>query len=393
MMSWKFLNPQDRAAIRRHQAVSAKIDRWWRIFQAKTQDLDDLFHRRKEWDLPAWMQRHLGDIDPRLMWEFSRDTEAGGHRLVITPESEKHLHPLVETILEKAPRISGWAFHGYRQPEPVESALETVEARTGATLPEVTVQAQIGEPNRIDLVYQSPRFSSQVDSEALHQIFVATESLLGEDILDKWIGAMEAAAPAKGTRSLPLEALQDTVHALIVGITDQLPDRPCHQLPDDLPWSLFKLHPEEDDDYPAKEDLFVGVTMMPNVLSAFLNGSRFYSSCFSRCGERFCYVKIDGSGDDAQAMRFADREEMEAALDRVLRPAQLGGVIGGGTGLRYSYIDLALTDVARGSRAVRDVLQDGRIPKRAWLLFCDCEWQGEWIGVWDDTPPPPVAAE
>ncbi len=39
-------------------------------------------------------------------------------------------------------------------------------------------------------------------------------------------------------------------------------------------------------------------------------------------------------------------------LDEVLKPDGLGCQIGGGTGRRYSYIELALTDLDRGIRAV-----------------------------------------
>ncbi len=50
--------------------------------------------------------------------------------------------------------------------------------------------------------------------------------------------------------------------------------------------------------------------------------------------------------------KFADKSEIEDALDAVLRPQKFGCHIGGGTGLRYSYIDLALTDVNRGVDAI-----------------------------------------
>src|SRR5262249_23170941 len=145
-------------------------------------------------------------------------------------------------------------------------------------------------------------------------------------------------------------------------------------LAENAEWSLFKLQPEERDDYAGKEDLYVGVTMVPEVFSAWFGDPRFYSSSFSRLGERFCYVKIDGS-QDTENMTFESREDMENALNSELNPAGLGGVVGGGTGLRYSYIDLALTDVEGAIPIIRQALQAGRIPRRTWLLFCDCEWQ------------------
>jgi hypothetical protein len=128
--------------------------------------------------------------------------------------------------------------------------------------------------------------------------------------------------------------------------------------------------------------------MVPEVCSAFFSDPSFYSERFSRSGERFCYLKIDGS-ESAETMRFQSREEIEDALNSELKPAGLGGVVGGGTGLRYSYIDLALTDVEKATAIVRQVLQGGRIPRGTWLLFYDCEWQDEFIPIWQETPSPP----
>jgi hypothetical protein len=337
------------------------------------------------------MEQHLQAIDANLMWEFGRDAENQGHYLVITPERCKHLRPLVETILDKAPALPGWTFHGYRRPESLEVALATVEGRTGAPLPDTAVHAQIGEWHRIDLAYQSRDFDGPDDEVARHQAFVASETLLGEEMLDKWVGAIEVTQPARGIRPIPLGRLQETVGALVGAIREQLPAQPCYTFGEDRQWSGLELHPEGAEDYPGKGDLLVAVTMVPDVLTSFLNGPPFCSSSFSRCGERFCYVKVDGTRDIDQ-MAFADREEMERALDRVLKPARVGCVVGGGTGLRYSYIDLALMNVEAGSRLVRQALQAGRIPKRTWLLFFDCEWEDEWIGIWDDTPPPCTVA-
>ena len=71
-------------------------------------------------------------------------------------------------------------------------------------------------------------------------------------------------------------------------------------------------------------------------------------------------------------------------------PQKLGCHVGGGTGRCYSYIDLALTDVRRGTEVVRQVLRDGNIPRRTWIQFFDDVWAHEWIGIYEDSPPPPL---
>jgi hypothetical protein len=100
-------------------------------------------------------------------------------------------------------------------------------------------------------------------------------------------------------------------------------------------------------------------------------------------------VKIDGS-EGLDEEEFADKAEIEDALDEVLKPDGLGCQIGGGTGVRYSYVDLALVDLPRGIEAVRKRLQQGNLTKRSWIQFFDAGLAAEWIGIYDDSPPPPM---
>lgn len=107
-----------------------------------------------------------------------------------------------------------------------------------------------------------------------------------------------------------------------------------------------------------------------------------------RFGELFCYVKLDGSVD-LSAKKFEDKAAIEDALDGALKASGTGAVVGGGTGLRYSYIDLALTDTEKGIPRVVEILRKGNVAKRAWILFFEEIYRHEWVGVWEDSPAPP----
>lgn len=163
---------------------------------------------------------------------------------------------------------------------------------------------------------------------------------------------------------------------------------PCFEAPDDTQWTMFKLKPDLADDYPGQEDLFVAKTMLMEMWQTAHTGILFDSRRFSRVGETFCYLKLDGK-DGIDEERFADKAEIEDALDAALIPRRLGSFIGGGTGKRYSYIDLALTDLPKAIEVIKSVLREGSVPRRSWLLFFDTVWQDEWVGIWDETPPPP----
>jgi hypothetical protein len=382
-MRWKFAEEHDAEAAAR-RAVLGRIDDWWQAFQARMTDLEALFQRRKQWDLPGWMHRTLGAVDPKLMWEFGAAPR--GHYLVVTPESARHLRPLVETLLQRAPQLKGWTFRAYRQPESVEAAAQTVEARVGGPLCPAHAQARLNDENLVELVYQSAEAAGD-EQQALHAAFVASEGLLGEEALEKWVGSIETTSEPGEGRWLPLERLQPTVDCLIESVRDQLPDQPYFRLEEEPTGALLELKPRRAEDYPFRYDLLTAATHLLPMWKSAHSGRPFYSERFSRCGERYGYLKIDGIGLKQTAV--ADRSAIEEAVDEALRSAEVGAVVGGGTGLRYSYVDVALTDVAKAAAALREVLRRRQLGKRTWLLFFDCEWEREWIGLWDDTPAPP----
>lgn len=368
--------------------LTRKIDAWWAEFTARTGVLRDVFARRRKWDLPSWMQKHLQAINEYLMWEFGPAIHGNGHRLVITPEWRRHLRPLVRQILAKAPRLDGWEFYAYRLPEDFDMAEQTVKARTGGSIARTLFRASVNEINKINLLFLSRDYGSADNQQARNDVFVATETLLGEEVLDRWIGAIDV-APLDHGREEPqgIRDLKTGVDRLIEEVKSSLLDVPCFQVAENMTWTARQSTPDEADDYPGQSDLVVGIAMLdPMWLNAHRNES-FDSVRFSRHGETFCYVKIDG----LEGSRFGDKSEIVNAVDEALTAAEVGCYVGGGTGLRYIYFDLALIDVGRGVEIVRRILRDGKISRRSWILYFDTDLQTEWIGIWDDAPPPPTA--
>jgi hypothetical protein len=412
-MRWLFRDEKNTGETQTFEETLQRIDAWWQAFEMQSKNLEALFAGSAKWDLPEWMAENLQSIDERLMWEYGPAVNGSGHRLVITPESARELRPLTATIIERAPRLSDWEFFPYRLPEDLESAQATVEGRTGGSLDGLVVDARIGEHSLINLTFRSPRTRSADDQQALNDAFVATETLLGEELLDKWVGVIEVAplrhsggflglfGKAKrqptderfqANSGIRLGQLKEVVDSLVVCLRDQLPSQvPTQSIdPDEkAQWSCIELKPQEAVDYPDRTDLIAALTLNPTLWMAAHCGRPFSSERFSRSGEVFVYVKIDRD-DGPEGPQFSDRDEIETAINKALASDSLGGVCGGGTGIRYSYSDLVLTDLDRGIASVRKVLRNGGVPKRSWILFFDANLCGEWVGVYDDTPPPPT---
>jgi hypothetical protein len=382
-LRWRFPQPGEAAA---REEVLARIDRWWRAFTETAPRVDDYFHGRERWDLGEWMHEHLGAVDERLMWEFGPGTRGGhGHRLVVTPESERQLRPLVEVVLSRAPELPGWEFFPHRLAEPLEAARETVKGRTGIDIAGWTAAAAAGEHGLVDIVVCPGRSLFRSTAKDQEAAFVALESLLGEEVLETFVGAIDV-EQRKGTA--PLSELPARVSALIAEAQARLPSEPYLRRAADAEWTLLELKPEPADDYPEQLDLLVAKTADIELWKAQHSGLLFEARRHSRVGETFAYLKIDGAGGLPEG-GFADKGEIEDAVTAALEPDGLGAHVGGGTGLRYSYVDLALTDVNAAIEALRPVLRRGKLPLRSWLLFFEAPLASEWIPIWDEAPPPP----
>jgi len=398
-MRWLYYDPDDPTEAAAHEDTLRRIDRWWETFAGKRRDLDALFAGEARWDLPEWMHQTLHVVDKRLMWEFGRDAR-GQHQLVITPEGHHALRPMVRSLLDAAPELDGWTFHGHRQAEPWGEVVKAIEARVGGDVSQGRASARLGEDHRIDLAFHLPDCQGADDDRARHQAFVAAECLLGEETLDKWIGTievapMDAADQPRGRRkhgaTLPPGSLPGRVDALRNAVLDQLPAEPaCVRGTAELQHALLELDPQPRETYPERFDLQTAVTSNLDMWRCAHSGRPFHSERFSRCGETFAYLKLSGRWD-SPSQQFNARQRLHDLLDDGLMKRQVGCTIGGGTGLRYAYIDLALLDVRAAIGVIRRSLRTAGVGPRSWLLFFDGELADEWLGIHEDAPPPPCA--
>lgn len=363
--------------------VHAAISQWWNAFARNAGRLAAYFSEGRGFDVVGFMNEHLGAVDPRLMWEFGPALEGREHRLIFTPERERHLRPLTDALLAAAPRDTGFEFYFGRLAESVSTAAATVKSRAGLSIEGWQVAI---EPNdALGLIFKVVPRPGQVTAQRIVEAAnIALEILLGEALLDTWCDDIEISS--REATAVPIENVVAQTRKAIATLREQTPPRPLHEFAADAEWSILKLEPKAADDYALQSDLLVGKTMYLPMWRA-AQSRTFFSERYSRFGETFCFLKLDGT--EALKEGFEDKVAIEDALEGAFAGTGLGAVIGGGTGLRYSYIDLALTDVERAVPILRETLQRGQITRRCWLQFFDDTLAAEWVGMWPDSPPPP----
>ena len=236
-MRWRFPHPGEDGA---RELVTGLIDSWWREFVAAAPRLDDYFRGGDHWDLAGWMREHLGLVDERIMWEFGPGTRAGGgQRLVLTPEAVHRLRPLVDVVLARAPRLDGWEFYAHRLAEDLNQALRAVAERTSMDFGGWAACADLTDEGLVDVTL-SPPFALSEREEARAAALLLVEALVGEEVMDVWIGNVEIASH---TSTGPMGDLAPVVRALVEAQRSRLPKLPYWRRAREGPWTLLRLAP------------------------------------------------------------------------------------------------------------------------------------------------------
>jgi hypothetical protein len=329
----------------------------------------------------------------RLRWELG--SAEHGCFLALTPEGDLLLAAFAATVVDRAPRVPGWSWSISRPPRPLAILADAVRARTGAGIEGWRASAEHGDERGLEVTCYVPR--REIGSAGLaERAQVVVAELLGEHIADRWVHDVYVTS-SLWPRGRALAALPARVEALMAEVRALMDPEP-HWKRRRAPvrtgrqrlGTSFKLRAPAAPDYAQQRDLRAGSTTADRAWwVASHRGGTFASERFSRFGETFCYVKLDGTQGMEQEI-FRDRGAIEDALDGALDAQELGCALGGGTGMRYSYIDLALVDVPRAIDVVLAVLREGRVPPRSWLHFFDVDQAAEWIGVYPDSPAPPM---
>ncbi|MBX3475201.1 MAG: hypothetical protein KF754_12520 [Planctomycetes bacterium] len=391
-MRWLYPDPANKAESRKRKAIESAMADWWRHFASAAPTMDKAFSGAGgDFDLVAFMRKHLGKVHLEIMWEFGPAVKTKGHRLVFSPESRHELAPIVRSLVACAPKLPGWEFYAYRLAEDLQQSAATVHARVGGDLAGASVKLSQGESNLVDVVYHFPDPPGDAD-DVRAAAFVATDCLLGEENSLLRVGVIDVEAK-KGSRGwLALDRMKPTFDALVASMRDRLPDKPVYHDAESAKWYQFKREAEDAEDYAGMSDAFVGTTLIGEALPALFGGRVFASERFSRLGETHAYLKLDFQ--DVPRPKFIEtRSRFEDAVLPALARKGLGGLWGTAGGVRYAYLLLALTDVPKAAGVIGEVLRGAKAPKRSWLQFCDARLASEWIGVYPNSPAPPMPQE
>lgn len=379
-MRFVFPSSEEREASER-VALEARMRAAW-------EEIAELFRAQHADD--ARVARAVTNVDARLRSELLVERD-GARTIVVTPREERRLRPLVDAFVECAPKLDGIHVRTHRPQRSFAEALATVKREHGFELDSGRARIGFSRGHLLELVIYGKGFGGRSDENAGCAAERLVEALVGERVLDDWVGQVDA-EPLAGTGRLRVIAPDETPTvplAELAGTISSATESLRSGLPEPLRdgWAMFETQPERADDYEAQDDIVLASSALPEMLKCYLEGAPFSSLRFTSRDHVFAYLKLDGENSGFE-QRLQQRVALEDRLNSDAGTATT--LVGNGLGLRYAYIDLELPADKDAIGRVCQVLRDAKVTRRAWLLFCDTEWSDEWVGVWPDSPPPRI---
>ncbi|MBM7066275.1 hypothetical protein [Actibacterium sp. 188UL27-1] len=149
----------------------------------------------------------------------------------------------------------------------------------------------------------------------------------------------------------------EAVPPCIDDLKGQRPVQPRAQLDSDGAWAM--LQPEGFDERHPRADLIACATQDTVLAQDMLVHGRFASVTHSRHGGWFLGLRLPNAGPGPLAVE--DRNKIEDMIQTARAGADLGVVVGSGTGEHAAHIDVAMTDVGQGLALL--LPQHGALPR------------------------------
>lgn len=145
-------------------------------------------------DLPEEMSRRVHAIHPDLQWELSAG-DRSQHTLCVTGGGVPELRPLAQRWRRAAPAEDAvWQYEPARTRSADVASNRLELAGHAVELGLTTVLARLDEDRLVfDVVVHHPQFRALEDRERAQVAFLVLDWALGEDDVERWVGAVTTA--------------------------------------------------------------------------------------------------------------------------------------------------------------------------------------------------------
>ncbi|GAA4473632.1 DUF695 domain-containing protein [Phytohabitans houttuyneae] len=187
----------------------AAIDAFWRWWPGARSAVEAAVASGEWGDLSDRINALVEAIHADLHWEFSRGVRAT-HALVVSPAGAPPLRAVAARWLAAAPPADEtWEYHSSRQPDPAAFGARLQIAGAELAMEDLRYGFAVEAGRQLlDVTVYHPMFADLPDDVRGQISFLSLDWLLGEEGVERWVGAVEfgGAPPAEAYPPAELRA-------------------------------------------------------------------------------------------------------------------------------------------------------------------------------------------
>ncbi|MCB1275983.1 hypothetical protein [Prosthecobacter sp.] len=346
-----------------HPALTLKerVAWFWDWFSSCADRLHATLEDKKGADLQEETSAVVEAWLPHMAWVYGPGENNSGHSFTLSGEAVLAKQFVAEYWLSQAPKIDGWTFFASRQPSDsfegislhFEKDDETFKPIEFWIFPYVNKDSE-----KIDISVWHPSIKRLPEKARFMALFLMLDELLGEHGTQNWIGEIKFSEDQL-RQSIPIAELRDL-------IDETRQEHGWKKYPPTEAYTSYRLK-EQGGDW-LRSDTVAGSSRLFRLLGDYVDAEGPCEHPLPDVGVDFVFVAIP-TAHFPQGAQVAARGEIEDDLIAALEADASGISLGGATGHKHCYIDLALYDGDRSLEIVKRVLRKHRVPKQTEIHF------------------------
>ncbi|MDR1832207.1 MAG: hypothetical protein LBQ97_05725 [Fusobacteriaceae bacterium] len=330
-----------------------RVDFFWKWFQANEEKIHDFIEHPENYQT----EQSTAFVGNALDLVFKRESyfEFGGnHEFSFSTAGERYLFYLLPYFVSRAPvdLKYNWTFSPYKMGGVADSFGFKKEDSVIAIR---DIELLVGYDEKQNVFYvgfYNETFAAMDENAAMNMFFVLLDSLVGENVVEMYIGPIERMTKRKG-KMIPMKDLYGYIEKKL---SDN--KRTFFHNPSDS-YSAYEMDPVRGGG--LREDLFAGTTCFFDLIDEYYGKKREIFDAFTAAGAKACFLYFPHMGAGEETAVHIREEILEKIEKFVLGEKdtgkEIGILLGTGYGVENAYIDLLLYDEDIFLQEVRPLLR------------------------------------
>lgn len=330
-----------------------RIEEFWKKFQVKELELYQMIQSQDDPEAIMSRMQELLDVAFDSVY-FELSLQDNKCEIILTPEGNRVKWILYYYWMIMAPAELSIRWNFYAAKPPVAEALPVsfnmYDIEVSDT--DFDIYAEVNRSSSvIDLYVHAPKFDTCTEQQKYTILYVLLEHYLGEINLMEYVGDITFVAEG--------EEQGDRVDAvnLLFFLNDHIDKNKWLAInkPTDC-FSTYSMDPVEEDTLDLREDVIAGNSSCIPVINEYYNDDPTAFRFAMENGALIGFFYYDNTRFTPQTS-VAFREEMTEKLLESTKGMNIVDVIGGATGLDYSYLDVIVYDFEAFRSIAKELLE------------------------------------